>query len=341
MSNPLLSVIVLNWNGKRFLDECLSSLRAQTYKDFEVILVDNGSNDGSVEFIKDKYGELVTLIENERNLGFATGNNQGIRAAKGDYILLLNNDTRVDPRWMEELVKVAEKDRTIGMCASKILCYDDPRVIDNVGHLLYRDGLNRGRGRLEKDVGQYEEIEEVLFPSGCAALYRREMLEEIGLFDDDFFAYGDDTDLGLRGRWAGWRCLYVPQAVVYHKYSGSTGSYSPFKAFYVERNRLWIALKFFPRGLLGKTPYYTLKRFILQAYGAIFHRGAAGKFTEEFSAGELLVVLIKAYLSALGGMAKIWRKRKEIRKFKRVSNKEIISWFDKYGISAREIALKE
>ncbi len=341
MSNPLPSVIVLNWNGKRFLDECLSSLRAQTYKDFEVILVDNGSNDGSVEFIKGKYGGLVTLIENERNLGFATGNNQGIRAAKGDYILLLNNDTKVDPRWMEKLVKVAEEDRTVGMCASKILCYDDPRVIDNVGHLIYRDGLNRGRGRLEKDMGQYEEIEEVLFPSGCAALYRREMLEEIGLFDDDFFAYGDDTDLGLRGRWAGWRCLYVPQAVVYHKYSGSTGSYSPFKAFYVERNRVWIALKFFPLRLLYKTPYYTLKRFILQAYGALFHRGAAGKFTEEFSAGELLVVLIKAYFSALGGMPKIWRSRKEIRKFKRVSNKEIISWFDKYGISAREIALKE
>jgi len=341
MSNALLSVIVLNWNGKKFLDECLSSLREQTYKDFETILVDNGSNDGSVEFIKDNYGDFVTLIENERNLGFAAGNNQGIRAARGDYILLLNNDTKVDSYWMEELVKVAEEDRTIGMCASKILCYDDPQVIDNVGHLIYRDGLNRGRGRLEKDVGQYEEIEEVLFPSGCAALYRREMLEEIGLFDEDFFAYGDDTDLGLRGRWAGWKCLYVPKAVVYDKYSGATGSYSPFKAFYVERNRVWIAVKYFPPGLLYKSPYYTLKRFILQSYGALFHQGAAGKFTEEFSARELLVILIKAYFSALGAMVKIWRKRREIRKLKKISNEEIFSWFKKYGISARELALKE
>jgi len=242
---------------------------------------------------------------------------------------------------MEELVKVAEEDRTIGMCASKILCYDDPQVIDNVGHLIYRDGLNRGRGRLEKDVGQYEGIEEVLFPSGCAALYRREMLEEIGLFDEDFFAYGDDTDLGLRGRWAGWKCLYVPKAVVYHKYSGSTGSYSAFKAFYVERNRVWIAIKYFPFILLFVSPYYTLKRFIFQAYGALTGQGAAGRFVQESSRGKLLLMLFKAYLSALKGLPKMWQKRREIWKLKRVPNKKIQEWFGTFGMSVQELALKE
>jgi len=227
------------------------------------------------------------------------------------------------------------------MLASKIYLQGGWKIIDNVGHLIYRDGLNRGRGRLEEDHGQFDKMEEVLFPSGCAALYRREMLEEIGLFDEDFFAYGDDTDIGLKGRLAGWKCFYIPQAIVYHRYSQSSNPYSPLKAFYVERNRVWIAVKYFPLSLLLKSPFYTLWRFFLQGYGALTGRGAAGKFSQAYSRFFLMKILVQAYFSAVQGLPRMWKKRKEMRKLTRVNQEEILSWFHRFSISAREISLKE
>ena len=341
MPQPMVSVIVVNWNGKAYLGECLNSLRNQTFLDFELIVVDNGSTDGSFEFVQSHFPEFGHILRNPENMGFARGNNQGIRAARGKYVALLNNDAQADSHWLEELVKVAEEHQRVGMLASKIYLQGSPGVIDNVGHLIYRDGLNRGRGRLEEDHGQFDEKEEVFFPSGCAAFYRQEMLEEIGLFDEDFFAYGDDTDIGLKGRLAGWKCLYVPSAVVYHRYSQSSGSYSPLKAFYVERNRVWISAKYFPLSLLLKSPFYTCWRFLLQGYGALTGRGAAGKFSQEYSRWQLLRILVKAYVSAIQGLPKMWKKRKEIRKLTRVNEKEILSWFKRFGISAREVSLKE
>ena len=227
------------------------------------------------------------------------------------------------------------------MLASRIYLQGKPKVIDNTGHLIYRDGLNRGRGRMEADRGQFETMEEVFFPSGCAALYRREMLNEVGLFDEDFFAYGDDTDLGLKGRLAGWKCLYVPDAIVHHRYSQSTAAYSPLKAFYVERNRVWIAVKYFPLSLLLESPFFTLLRFAFQGYGALAGRGAAGRFSEAYSPGQLLRTLLQAYLAAFRGLPKMWKKRKEIKKRTRVSEREIKSWFNRFGMSAREISWKD
>jgi len=339
--DPLVSVIILNWNGKQYLKECLLSLKKQTYKNFEVILVDNGSTDGSVDYIRDNFGDFIKLIENKANLGFAEGNNIGIKNSSGKYILLLNNDTKADPLWVEELVKVAESDDKIGMCASKILSLDDPKIIDNVGHLIYKDGLNRGRGRFEYDQGQYDNIEEVFLPSGCAALYRKKMLDEIGEFDKDFFAYSDDTDIGIRGRLAGWKCMYVPGAVIYHKYSGSTSPYALFKAFHAERNRLWIAIKYFPLPVLLCNPYYTVLRTSLQFYGALTHEGAAGKFREKFSEWELFLTLLRAYFSALKGLPRMWKKRQDLTRLRRVSSNEIYHWFKEFRISVRELALKE
>jgi len=334
MDIHLVSVIVLNWNGICFIEDCLNSLVNQSYKDFEIIVVDNGSTDGSVELLKKKFMNRIKLIENEKNLGFSGGNNSGIRISEGDFILLLNNDAVADKKWIEELVNVASKDPTIGMCASKILSYENRNIIDNVGHLIYRDGLNRGKGRLEEDKGQYDKEEEVFFPSGCAALYRKKMLDEIGLFDEDFF-------IGIRARMAGWKCIYVPTAVVFHRYSGSSSAYSELKAFYVERNRVWVAVKYLPISMLLASLYYTLIRFILQAYGAATGRGASGKFVKEYSRGKLLLVLFKAYFSAFKGIGKMWEKRKRIKSLKKVPHDEIEDWFIRYGISAREIALKE
>jgi len=280
-------------------------------------------------------------LPNPRNEGFSGGNNRGIRAASGKYIVLLNNDARADSCCLEELVKAAEEHPRAGMLACKIYLQGGSRIIDNVGHLMYRDGLNRGKGRLEEDRGQYEEIEEVFFPSGCAALYRRKMLDEVGLFDEDFFAYGDDTDLGLKGRLAGWKCLYVPKAVVHHRYSQSSGAYSALKAFYVERNRVWIAVKYFPLTLLLESPFFTLLRFALQGYGALGGGGAAGRFSEAYSPGKLLEILLKAYLAAFRGLPGMWKKRREIKRRTRVSEGEIRSWFRRFGMSPREISWKD
>lgn len=334
-------MVILNWNGKRFLGECLLSLEKQSYPNFETIVVDNASIDGSIDYLKANYSDFVKLLALSENRGFAGGNNVGIRAAKGKYVILLNNDTRVDPRWLEELVRAADRDENVGMCASKIYFYDKPEVIDNAGLVIYKDGLSRGRGRLEKDSGQFDREEEVIFPSGCAALYKRDMLDEIGLFDEDFFLYLDDTDLGLKARLAGWKCIYVPTAVVYHKYSGSTSAYSPQKGFYVERNRIWVLFKYFPMRMVFSSIYFSLARYILQGYGAVFHKGAAGKFTAESSIRQAILILARAYISALRGLPMTWKKRKEIKKIKKISRKEWYDLFKRFGMGAKEIALKD
>jgi len=337
----MVSIVIVNYNREKMLRKCLASLRRQTYSNFGIIIVDNGSTDGSRGFLKTEYSDSVSLVENSQNLGFGKGNNQGIMVSRGEYIALLNNDTEVEPSWLSELVKVAQSDKRIGMCASKILFGDDRSKIDVAGHLIYPDGLNRGRGHREKDVGQYDTKEDVFFPSACAAIYSRDMLDEIGLFDEDFFAYGDDTDIGIRARLMGWKCVYVPTAVVYHYRSATLGNYAPLKAYLVERNRVWVLLKYFPFSTIMVSPYFTLQRLILQAYGSIMSIGAAGKFSKEFSKMRLLLILIRAYISAFGGLGRVLRQRREIMKRKKVSNIDFRKWLRKFRISARELALKE
>ena len=269
----LASVIVLNLNGKKFLEICLESLERQTYKNFEVILVDNGSSDDSVDFVKKKYPD-VKIIKNKKNLGFAEANNQGFEISKGEYIVVLNNDTRVEKYWLENLVKGAEKDEKIGMVASKILLMNSQKEIDSVGVNLCLDGMSRQRGRCEVDKGQYNKSEEVLFPSACAALYKRKMIEEVGFFDEDFFAYCEDSDLGLRGRLAGWKAVLAPGAVVHHHYSGTAGKYSSFKVYLVERNHTWFCMKNFPAELLLLFPFFTFYRFFLQFVSVLIKKGS-------------------------------------------------------------------
>jgi GT2 family glycosyltransferase len=338
---PLLSVIIPNWNGKHFLTECIDSLKEQTFRDFETILVDNGSTDGSAEFAEKRYGEFIRVLRNKENLGFAGGNNIGIQAARGEYIVLLNNDTWADPHWLEELVKATQIDSLIGMWGSKIRSYFQRNRIEGIGELIYWDGLCRAQGQFEQDDGQYEVMQEILFPPGCGAMYRKSVLDEIGLFDEDFFAYGDDTEIGIRARLAGWKCLYVPRAIIYHKNSGTGGQHSPFKAYYVERNRFWITLKYFPLPLLLFTPFFTIWRFAFQAYGALSHRGAAGKFTQMHSPWHLIGILFKAYGSGFRGLPKMWEKRRRLSRLRKVSFREIFSWFKRFGISAREISLRD
>ena len=338
---PLISVIIPNWNGREHLAECIDSLKGQIFHNFETILVDNGSADGSVEFVRERYGEWARIIRIEKNLGFTGGCNIGIQAAKGEFIVLLNSDTWTEPTWLEELAKAIGPDPRIGVWASKIFSYYQRDRIEAVGEVIYWDGLNRARGQYEQDKGQYDEMEEILFPPGCGAMYRRELFDEIGLFDEDFFAYGDAAEVGIRARIAGWKCILVPKAVLYHKYSSSTSQYSPFKAFLVERNRFWITVKYFPWPLLYLSPFFTLYRFMFQAYGALTHRGAAGKFTKIYSPLRLIGILIRAYGSGVRYLPRMWQKRKVIKELRKVTYGEIFGWFKRFGISAKEISLRD
>jgi len=338
---PAISVIILNYNGLHLLSECLDSLRRQTFRDFEVIFVDNDSTDGSVAFVEENYPE-VKVIENRENLGFGEGNNVGMRVAQGKYIALLNNDTVTHPEWLQRLFEAAEHfPETFGMWASKILFHDRPDTIDTAGHLMYPDGLNMGRGRGEIDAGQYDRVEEVFFPSGCAALYSKKMLDEIGYFDPDFFAYGDDTELGLRAKLAGWKCLFVPSSVVYHKYSGTSGRYSPFKVLLVERNRIWVLVKYFPFRYIIVSPLYTFIRLSGHLIAAFRRKGAAGRFTESFSLADLVRIYLKANVEAVCGLRKMLRKRIQMKPIRKASAREFSGWLRSFGISARDIVLKE
>lgn len=335
---PLISIVIVNWNGMRFLPECLGSIFRETAS-FEVVLVDNGSEDGSVEYVKRDFPK-VTVIEESENLGFAKGNNIGIAEAKGKYILTLNNDTVLEKGFLEKLQMAAESaDETTGMWAVKILSFDK-KTIDSVGGLLiYRDGLAKGRGRLEKDTGQYDTPKEVFIPSACAGLYRKSMLDAIGSFDEDFFAYCEDTDLGLRARLAGYKTVNVPEAIVYHHYSGTTGRYTPRKAFLVGRNQIWLAIKNLPCAMLPALPFYMAWRYVIQVYGVVAGKGAGGRFAEDFSKTRLALILLKSYSSALAGLPAVLKKRRAVQGIRKVSDSEARDWFERYGLSARAVAL--
>jgi len=237
-----VSVILLNWNGLHYLKDCLPTLLAQTYTEFEIILADNGSTDGSVEWVKMNYPQ-VRLICNETNVGFCVANNRAIRASTGPFVVLLNNDTRVEPGWLAALVETAESDSTVGMCASKMLFADHPDMINSTGISLDPVGIAWDRGGGERDDPQEQKPIEVFGPCGGAALYRRAMLDQIGLFDEDLVAYLEDLDLAWRARLAGWRCLYVPSARVYHVHSGTWVKNSPWKSRLLGRNKVWTIAK--------------------------------------------------------------------------------------------------
>ncbi|MFH1826208.1 MAG: glycosyltransferase family 2 protein [bacterium] len=334
MNKPLISVVILNYNGQRFLADCLSSLKKQTYPNFEILLVDNGSTDISIKYVEENFADFVKLIKNPINYGFSKGNNIGIRAAKGKYVLTLNNDTIVDPDWIAKLVEAAENSEQIGMCASKIYLAKEPGLIDSIGVNIYPDGSSKQRGFREKDQGQYDNEKEALLPSGCAALYRQTMLAEIGLFDEDFVAYCEDTDLGLRARLNGWQCAFAPKAIVHHLYSATSGQYSTMKAFHVERNHYWVAVKNFPLSALLFVPFFLLLRYFVQALYL------AKVKNKNITGSHLIWAIIRAHASAIVQLPLMLRKRSLIQKNRTVSNATFYFWLRKFGLRAEDLALK-
>jgi GT2 family glycosyltransferase len=335
--NPAVSIIIVNWNGLRHLPDCLDSLAVQTFRDFEVVLVDNGSEDGSVVFVRERY-PWVKLVQLSKNTGFASGNNCGLEHSRGDYIVTLNNDTVVDPGWLETLVQVTDTHPRAGMVGSRICSFRDPDVIDSVGMGLCADGMSRGRFRNKhwSDL-RLREVEQILFPSACAALYRRAMIEETGFFDDDFFAYAEDSDLGLRGRLAGWEAVLAANAVVYHKYSQTGGSLSPLKVYLVERNHYWVALKNFPPCHILSLPWFTALRYLQQLRAVLAGGGTGGEFRAGDSRGALIGALLKGAFDSLRGMPEMLRKRRKLMAKRRLHWREFSKLSRRYRITFREL----
>jgi GT2 family glycosyltransferase len=291
----MISVIIVNFNGRHFLDGCLSSLVNQSYKDFETILVDNASNDGSAAYVIDTY-PWVRLIENKENRGFAGGVNDGIRSSNGEYMLTLNNDTIAEPHFVEELLKSMDKDRSLGMCASKML-FPNGRI-NSTGLCISRSGAAWDRGMFEEDLGQYDTEREIFGPCAGAALYRKKMLDEIGLFDEDFFLFMEDVDLAFRGRLAGWKCLYVPTARIMHSHGGTAGFKSDLSVYYGNRNLIWVPCKDYPFWLLVASFPWIMGRNL----GLIFYYLRQGR-------GRLV---LGAKMQAIKGLGLIIRKRKNV-----------------------------
>jgi hypothetical protein len=332
----LISVIVVNWNRKDLLCACLRSLARQQAAAFETIVVDNGSTDGSADLAEHEFGACV--IRNTENRGFCAANNQGIAAARGEFIALLNNDAEAEPGWLAALHRACASRPEIGMAASKVLVWEDPRRIDKVGHLIFPDGQNRGRGSGALDAGQFDREEEVLWPDGCAAMYRKAMLDQIGGFDEDFFAYGDDAELGLRARIAGWTCIYTPTAVVRHHRGSTLGKASSRRLELIERNRVLLAVKLFPWSLLWLNPLFFAAR--LAAGTLLAHRGEGDTAHFRGLSGKLAIAfaLLRGDVAALRLVPRMLRKRAGIAKMRRLAPREVRRLIFAHRLPLREVA---
>ncbi|MEM7349143.1 MAG: glycosyltransferase family 2 protein, partial [Chloroflexota bacterium] len=244
-----------------------------TFQDFEIIVIDNASSDDSVDMVETQFPE-VKLIHSGGNVGLCAGNNLGILATEAEFILILNNDTELEPEFIGELVKAMETDPTIGMCASKMLLTDQRDMIESAGIVVDRSGIAWGLESGDLKSTKREPFRPVFGACGGAALYRREMLLEIGLFDEDFFVYLEDADIAWRGQWAGWQCVYVPTAVVYHAHSATIKEGSPFKTRLLARNKLWMIVKNYPwPHLIWYSPLILFYELMAIGYGVVSGRG--------------------------------------------------------------------
>jgi GT2 family glycosyltransferase len=331
---PQVTVVIPTLAADAALDECLRALGAQTWRDFEVSVIDNS---GKRLARRSPAAGAARIIENEANAGFGAAVNQGFRASRAPYLATLNDDAVAHPGWLEALVRALRERPDAGMCASQVrLAGED--LLDSAGMLMCADGSSKQRGHRQPPA-RFSRPEEVLFPSASAALYRRAMLEEIGGFDEDFFLYSEDTDLGLRARWAGWKCLYAPEAAVDHRYSHSAGRASPLKAYYVERNRLFVVVKNFPAGALAKAKFAALARYLWHACSMFEGRGAAAQFRAEgHSAWKLVLIVLRAHLALAAAWPGLWRKRREIRRTAKISPAEFRRLLRRHSISPKEVA---
>lgn len=333
MSDTLVNVVIPTLAADSRLVQCLESLKRQTMAAWDAVVVDNSGTGAAAGLA----GERIRVLQNSRNVGFGAAINQGARASSAPYLATLNDDAVAHPGWLAALVAAIERRPDAGMCASQVRFYGEPRL-DSAGMLMAADGSSKQRGH-GKPPEDFPVEEEALFPSGSAALYRRSMLEALGGFDDRFFLYCEDTDLGLRARWAGWKCLYVPLAVVEHHYSHSAGAASPLKAYYVERNRLFVLVKNFPAQMLWRAPAASAARYFWHVLFLLEGRGSAARFRAGGHAGpKMLWYVARAHASLVRQAGWLWRERRQIRAEARITPAVFRHLVRSHAIGARRVA---
>lgn len=327
---PLVSVVVVTLNNSDLLKKCLESIEAQSYKNIELIVVDNGSSENIKSLLEWDFVDVV-YIRLDKNHGFAGGNNVGIKKAKGDYVALINNDAVASPAWIESMVTVAEADPVVGQVASIIKDGDNTDILDSMGLGVAFDGMSK-QARCGEDVPDMKLPEEALMPSGCACMFRSSALKKVGLFDEDFFAYCEDADLGLRLRFAGWKAVTAPGGVVTHYHSMTTGRYSIKKVFFVERNHFWVAVKNFPLILLPLVAPVTLYRFLLAGFYMLKGKGSMKGFGQNNSRAVLLSTLFKAYVGVILKLPAMFMKRFAIYKNSKLGTFQKIAILKKFKL---------
>jgi len=307
---PEISVIIVNWNGKQFLAECLGALRRQSFRNFETILVDNGSTDGSVDYVRNCFPE-VKLLPLPDNRGFTGGNIAGLEHARGDLIVLLNNDTEAHPAWLEELHKARATFPHAGSFASKMMYFDQRERIENCGFGLGTAGVTVDLGRDQLDGPEWTTPREVFGACGGAVAYRRSMLDDIGFLDPDFFMVYEDVDLSFRAQLRGYRCMYIPSAIVFHRYRATLGARPARQVFYSQRNIEYVYFKNMPGELILLS---LLQRFLYEIGAAIYfaRSGTASSF-------------LRSKFEALKHFPALLRKRRQIQQAKTVETSRMLA----------------
>lgn len=313
-TTPRISIIIPNWNGLGLLRPCLDALRRQTYTDHEVIVVDNASSDGSLAALRDEYPK-VRVVALPTNRGFAGGCNEGIRAARGEFIVATNNDTEAEPGWLAALVDALDRHPEAGSAAARIMLHGRRDTLHSAGDIFRRDGTPDSRGVWQPYGPPFDRECHVFGGCGGATMYRRAMLEQIGAFEESFFMYCEDVDLNWRAQLAGWKCVYVPEAVIYHHLSATGGG--PLSSFHVGRNTLWVLARNYPADLWRRhwreivRGQWRIARDALRAW-----RGAAAR------------ARLRGQIAGLVGLWRWCRARRSIQAGRRVTDAYLESILD-------------
>lgn len=319
---PKVTVVIVNWNGEQFLERCLLALTNQSVKPHEIILVDNASSDRSLEIAR--RFPSVRVIALEQNTGFARGNNLAIEAAsaESEWIALLNPDAFAQQSWLEALLVAAESNREFDVLGSRLVNSRDPSILDGAGDAYHVSGLvwRIGHGLPVPINAEHEH--EVFSPCAAAALYRHHAFKKIGGFDEDYFCYVEDVDLGFRLRLAGYRCLYVPRAVAHHVGSGTTGGqHSDFALYHGHRNLVWTFVKDMPGMLFWLLlPLHVVLNLASIIWFALQGRGG---------------VILRAKRDALMGLPRMWGKRRHVQRTRVASIGEVWRQLDKLAAATK------
>ena len=306
---PTVAVVIPSRNGATprdglvYLEMVLETLAAQTFRDFDITVVDNGSTDGSVEYLRSRWPE-VRVVELAENAGFPAAINRGVHASRGRYVALLNNDVELSPDWLELLVAELDADPGIGFVTGKIMRHDDRKVIEQAGHDFFTCGHFQPIGLDQPDTGQYDVRRPTAIVTAAAALYRRQALTEAGDFDEDYFLYCEDGDLCLRMLLRGYSGIYVPQPRAFHVRGGTVGAQSDLPRFYLVRNTLVTLLKDMPASIL----FRSLAKIALYQYGVLASSGRRG-----------IRRTLRAYGSFLRMVPATLRKRRAVQRERRVA----------------------